>query len=203
MASSISGNDYAMHLAQTARTPEQFKVPPKIYFHHFNYAKFHFDCGGSSAKSISFANYRYITDDKREQDQLDLVADVPGTYIYTIPDSEISAALKQELNQELAKDVYKTAIAQAQVNNVQFDPNAPIVPVQVQHVTPTPVNIAPAVVGMANSLSGVQATNPLNPAQTQAKDQTSAPTAADEAAARIAAMTAQVQMSTSNPEGGA
>jgi hypothetical protein len=194
MSMNISTNEYARKLADAARTPSQHKVDPKVYFHHFNYAKFHFDLGGSAVKSVSFANHRYITDDKREQDQLDMVADVPGTFIYTLPESEVDAAIQRELQQELANSVMQTARAHAAVHGQQFDPNTPIMPVQVQHVQPTPVQVAPAsggraVVGMQSSMSGTTAVDPIAANLTQAAEQMKAPSSADEAAARIAALT--------------
>jgi hypothetical protein len=185
-----AGNEYAARLAAQSRTPEQFKVEPKIYFHHHNYAKFHFDLNGG-VKSVSFANYRYITDDKREQDQLDLVADAPGTFVYTLPGSDSARAIQQELAQEAQKDVLRAAAAHAASHNQMFDPNAPIVPVTVQHVTQTPgmtvagVHTSNAVVGLANSLSGTQATDPVGAQPTQPSQQSKAPSAADEAFARL------------------
>lgn len=173
MSANHASNEYAKRLAEQSRTPEQFKVGPKVYFHRHNYAKFHFDLGQQGAvKTVAFANYRYITDDKREQDQLDMVADAPGTMIYTISDSEVNAALEQELAQELHKDVMRAAQAQAAAHGQAFDPNQPIIPVnggvQARPVVSTPVVAKPlgaqgtAVVGMQNSLSGTQATEPVN-----------------------------------------
>lgn len=195
-----AGNEYAARLAAQARTPDAFKAPPKVYFHHHNYAKFHFDLGGSHVKTVAFANHRYITDDRREQDQLDMVADTPGTFIYTLPDSEVARAMAQELAQESAKSIMQTAAASAAVNNQVFDPNAPIVPVTVTHVQQSPgmhVQHVPqggAVVGLANSLSGTQATEPLTATQmTDKSQQTSAPDAAKLATERLAAMTLEAQ----------
>ena len=68
-------NTYAQYLAELARkqntTPEEFRAPARVYWHRHNYAKFHFDLAPwkLGVKSIAFANFRYITDDKREQDQ--------------------------------------------------------------------------------------------------------------------------------------
>jgi hypothetical protein len=197
-----AGNEYAQRLAAQSRTPEQYKAPVRVYFHHHNYAKFHFDLGGSNVKTVAFANYRYITDDKREQDQLDLVADAPGTFIYTMPESDVARAMAQELQQEATKDVLRTAAAHAATNNQMFDPNSPIVPVNVQHVHQTPglsVSQVPqtgvGVVGLASSLSGTQATEPVHAQATTSAQQTKAPSAADEAAARLATMTAQAKAS--------
>lgn len=202
-----SGNAYAAALAAQARTPVDQIVDAKMYFHQHNYAKFHFDLGGSRVKTIQFANYRYITDDKREQDQLDLVADCPGTFIYTIPGSDVAAAMVQELAAEANKSIMQTAQAASAVNNQVFDPNAPIIPVNVQTVTQTPgltVGIAPnigknaqgqgvAVTGLQNSLSGTQPTDGVEGKMTTPQTQTSAPSAADEAIARLNAMNPQQQ----------
>lgn len=184
-----AGNAYAARLAAQARTPEQFKVESRIYFHHHNYAKFHFDLGGSNVKTVPFANHRYITDDKREQDQLDLVADVPGTFIYTLADSDVARAMAQELQKEQVGDVLRTAAASAAVHNQQFDPNAPIVPVNVQHVQPTGMTVAAvsqqAIVGLQNSMSGTSAVDIARATQ-QAK--VAAPDAVAEAKARLDAV---------------
>jgi hypothetical protein len=205
MSNDHSMNEYAKKLLEQSRTPAEFLVPPKIYFHHHNYAKFHVDLGGSRVKSLAFANYRLITDDKREQDQLDLVADVPGSFIYTMADSDVDAVIRQELAQEMHKDVMRTALAQSQVNGQQFDPNAPIIPVQVQHVQSTPMQVRPvqqtpaapqpagAVVGLQNSFSGSQAVDGVGGVATTTDQQTKPPSAADAAAARLAAMTAEAQ----------
>ncbi len=196
MTQSHAGNEYARRLAEQARTPENFKVEPRVYFHRHNYAKFHFDLGIPGAtKTVAFANYRYITDDKREQDQLDMVADVPGTMVYTLKDSEVNAALEQELKQEQRNSVVAAAQAQAAAHGQNFDPNVPIVPVNVQHIGQSPgimvnpMQQAPqgvAVVGMQNSLSGTQATGDmsLNPVI-----QTASPDAAAEALARLQMLT--------------
>lgn len=193
-------NEYARRLAESSRTPAEFKVDAKVYFHHHNYAKFHFDLGGSRVKSAAFANYRYITDDKREQDQLDLVADVPGSFIYTVPDSDVAALMQAEQAQELKNTLLQTAVAVAQTNNQQFDPNAQTVPVQVQNVTATPLQAMPvhqpAGTGLQHTMSGTQAIDPIAARLTQAADQTKPPmSAAEAAAARLAAMTAQVNQS--------
>lgn len=199
-----SMNEYAKKLTEAARTPKEFQVPPKMYFHHHNYAKFHVDLGGSRVKSIAFANYRYLTDDKREQDQLDLVADVPGSFVYTMADSDVDAIIRQELSSELRQDILRTAVAQAADRNQQFDPNAPIIPVQVQALQQTPMQITPvanpgqpqnagAVVGLQNSGSNSQAVEQLTGRPTTAAEQTKAPSAADAAVAQLNAMTASVQ----------
>lgn len=195
-----AGNEYAARLAANSRTPESQKVAAKMYFHQFNYAKFHFDLGGSNCKSVQFANYRYITDDKREQDQLDLVADAPGTYIYTIPDSDVAHALAQEANQESARSIMQAAAAAAAVNGHMFDPNVPIIPVNVQPVHQTPnmqVAIVPqqlqTTVGIQHSLSGTAGIEPVGANPTSAASQTRAPSAADEAMARLRMMTAEAQ----------
>lgn len=199
MSNNHVGNEYAARLAAQSRTRPENKVEPKVYFHRHNYAKFHFDFGtAGSAKTVAFANYRYITDDKREQDQLDFVADLPGTMIYTMADSEVNAALEQELKQELAKSVAQTAQAQAASHGQQFDPNQPIVPVHSQAPQQTSVQVRPvtpgaqqapqgvAVVGMANTFSGTQATEQVNGSAIPVE---ASPTVQSEALARLAAMT--------------
>ncbi len=190
-----SNNEYAAKLAQQSRTPKQHQVPAKVYFHRHNYAKFHFDMGTpGNTKSAAFANYRYITDDKREQDQLDLVADAPGTMIYTMADSDVNAALEIELQQEMAKSVKTAAQAHAAVHGQQFDPNAPIVPMRSEPIQPTAVRVTPvapqghAVKGMQNSLSGTQATEGIAHLDIV---QTKSPDPQQEALARIAALTPQ------------
>lgn len=173
-----AGNEYAQRLAALSRTPEQYRVDPKVYYHHHNYARFHFDLGGSNVKSVSFANQVYVTDDKREQDQLDLVADAPGSFIYTQRGSAAEQELLAFLSQESATAIMRTAQAQAAVSNQQFDPNTPILPVQINPVSATPhLHLTPvvqpqvpqqggtAVVGMQNSLSGTAAVEtPTQPA---------------------------------------
>ncbi len=193
MSLNHAGNAYAQKLADSARTPAEHQVPNKTYYNRHNYAKFHFDMGGSAVKTISFANYRYITGDKREQDQLDLVADMPGTMIYTIPNSDVDAALNQELNQALVGDVMKTAAAAAAASGQQFDPNAPIVPVRVNHVQPQQ---GVAVRGTQNSFSGTQAVESIEGKQVPV---TAAPDAAQIALERLNAMTAQAKASQQNP----
>lgn len=196
---SHAGNEYAKRLAEQARTPENFKVEPKVYFHRHNYAKFHFDLGiPGSTKTVAFANYRYITDDKREQDQLDIVADVPGTMIYTLAQSDVNAALEQELAQEQRKDVMAAAQASAAAHGQSFDPNTPIVPVKVQHVGQSQgVSVSPvqapqgvAVTGMQNTFSGTQATETVD---AKAVVQTASPTAESIALERLNSMTANAK----------
>jgi hypothetical protein len=198
---SHAGNDYAAKLAAQSRTPKEHLVDNKVYYHHHNYAKFHLDFGGSNVKTISFANHRYITDDKREQDQLDLVADYPGTFIYTIPDNEIARAEQLEIARQTQEGVLKAAAAQSADRGQNFDPNVPIIPIvtNVQqnpgmHITPVPVQQgqpqapqAVAVVGMQNSLSGTQATEDL---KLSTPPVVTPPSAADAATARLNAMTA-------------
>jgi hypothetical protein len=164
-----SNNAYAAALAASARTPEQFKVPPRAYFHQHPHAKFHFDLGGSRVKTVSFAGGVYVTDDKREQDQLDLVVDVPGAFIYQMKDSEVAAAMARELQNEQRTEVMKTAQAVAAAHGQQFDPNSPIVAVNTGH---TPQGLA--IVGAANSFSGTQATQPMTATPTTPASQTSA-----------------------------
>lgn len=201
-----AGNEYAARLAEQSRTPPEFKVETKIYFHHHNYAKFHVDLGGSRVKTIAFANHRYITDDKREQDQLDLVADNPGTFIYTMSENDVSRMMAQEAAALNFAQIMGTAAAAAAVNQQPFDPNVPIVPVNVNPVQPTMMTVAPVVpqnmqgavagvgtVGLANSFSGTQATEALNATMTQPAEQTVAPNASSEAMARLAALTANAQ----------
>lgn len=202
MTANHAGNEYAARLAAQSRTPENQKVDAKIYYHHHNYAKFHFDLGASNVKTVAFANYMYITDDKREQDQLDLVADAPGTFIYTLKDSDVAAAMMQERAQEAARAVLQTAVASAAAHNQQFDPNAPIIPITTPTVTVMPVQPAAvqvqqvpqgvAVVGVQNSFSGTQATEAVNAQLTTAKSQTAPPTAADAAVAQLEALTANL-----------
>lgn len=203
-----ANNDYARRLAEASRTPADHQVPTKAYYHHHNYAKFHFDLGGSRVKTVAFAQHCYITDDKREQDQLDLVADYPGTFIYTVKDGEVAAAMQQERMVEAAKTILATAAANASVHNQMFDPNTPIVPVRVQdnqqtpglQVTPVPRQQSPAhvqgqgvaVVGLGNSFSGTQAVDPVSAEFTSASNQVRAPNAADVASANIAALAAQI-----------
>jgi hypothetical protein len=110
-----------------SRTPDEFKVAEKTYYHQNNYARFHFSLGASSVKSVEFANHRYITDDKREQSQLDAVADNPGTFIYTRTDSPAAQRMANELATEKQKALQATAAARAADSGVQNDPNAPIV----------------------------------------------------------------------------
>lgn len=197
----LSNNAYAARLASQGRTPPEFQVEPRVYYHHHNYAKFHFDMGGSSVKSVSFANHRYVTDDKREQDQLDLVADLSGSYIYTIPDSDVARELQLEQARLTQEGVLQAAQAQAADRGQSFDPNVPIVPIvsnvpqsalqmtPVPQQAPTPQG-AVAVVGMANSLSGTAATETGQLQNTVPNP--APPSSADAAAARLAAMTAEV-----------
>lgn len=206
MTASHVGNEYAARLAAASCTPDSHKVAPRVYFHRHNYAKFIFDLGGSAVKSVAFANFRYITDDKREQDQLDLVADVPGTFIYTISDSEVARAMEQELQNEATREIVRTAAASASVHNQQFDPNSPIVPVMgaqvtVQHMRPTPgLQVVPssqpqqhAVVGIQSSFSGTQATEALSAVATTPGSQTQSPSSTDEAVARLNALVSQAK----------
>jgi hypothetical protein len=134
-----------------SRTPAEFQAPVKTYYHQNNYARFHFTLGGSAIKSIEFANHRYITDDKREQAQLDAVADLPGTFIYTRTDSPVAARIAAELNQEKQRALQATAEARAQDLGVKNDPNAPIVPATVSGANPNGLNAQ-------NSFSGTTAT---------------------------------------------
>lgn len=158
---------------EPSRTPEQYRVPARTYYHQHNYAKFHFDLGvAGSCKTVEFANYRYITDDKREQDQLQFVADIPGTFIYTLPDNEIATQMERERQQEFNRAVHQTAAAAAADSNRQFDPNAPIVPVN----SATPHGMA--VVGVQHSLSGSVASNPMT---VKPVVQSAAPSAVDAA----------------------
>lgn len=181
-------NAYAARMAAQALTPAEFKVEPRVYYHTHNYARFHIDLGPGRTKTVTFANYRHITDDKREQDQLDLVADQPGTFIYTIPDSDVARAMQEELAREQQQDVLKTAQAAAAVSGQQFDARTPIVPVVHNMAGPQGV----AVVGMQNSLSGSIATPGLVTAPEQ---QVAAPNAQTAALDRLNAMTADAKAS--------
>lgn len=159
---------------QPAKTPDEFKVPAKTYFHQHNYAKFHFNLGvPGSCKTVEFANYKYITDDRREQEQLFFVADVPGTMIYTIKDSEIAHAIAHEQQQEAHGQIQKAAQAQAAVSGQHFDPSAPITPIN---------NQASAIVGMQNSFSSAQATTQV---QVTPLHQSAAPSAVELARAKL------------------
>jgi hypothetical protein len=178
-SSNVTVNEYARRLAEQSRTPSEYLVEPKIYFHHHNYAKFHIDLGASRVKTIGFANHKYITDDKREQDQLDMVADMPGTFIYTLPDNDAKHAIEQELQAQLYSSIQQTAQARALSQNQMYDPNVPVIPVNVQHVQGTPMSVYPVGgnVGMQSSVSGTQAVTPLTAKQTRPQEQTLAPAA--------------------------
>jgi len=187
-AAKIIGN-----LTANAKTPEEFQRPLKAYFHVHNYARFHFDIGPSRVKTIQFANYKYVTDDSREQDQLNLVADVPGTFIYTTNDSEVLHQLQEELDKEAKAEIFKVAAASSADRGQQFDPNTPIVPVHVQHGN-APVGLQlhgyqAAGTGMQSSLSGTQAVDVHNAQLTVASQQTMppiAPSTSNSAAAALA-----------------
>lgn len=181
--SNVTVNEYARRLAEQSKTPDEFLVEPKIYFHHHNFARFHVDLGDSRVKTIAFANHRYITDDKREQDQIDMVADVPGTFIYTLPDNEAKHAIEEELQRELTKSVMQTAEARTLTNKQVFDPNVPVVPVQVQQVHPTPMQVMPANTGMQNTMNSGMNTTTMRP--TLPEDQVIPPVSQQPAAAPV------------------
>jgi len=189
MAIDLSNNDYAKKLLASNNTPEEFKREPRSYYHTHNYAKFHFDLGGSRVKTISFANYRYVTDDKREQDQLDLVADQPGTFIYTVPENDVARQLQMELAAEQRRDVMKAAQAASAVSGQAFDPNTPVVTVAGNQ----PAGLA--VVGMQNSLSGSQAVEGITSNMTVASTQSARPSAAQLAKERLEQLTAEAKAS--------
>lgn len=196
------GNTYLARLADMAKTPEEFRVEAKFYYHQHNHAMFHFDLGGSKVKSVAFVNNLYITDDKREQDQLDAIADVPGSFIYTSPNNQQEQEFRTWIEQYRNDAVVAAAQARSAVAGQQFDPRVPIVPVltdgqvqnQQQRFAPpplTPVNIRqapppvpaqenrqPAIVGTQNTFSGTTATP--NVADKNAARRSSAETAAAE-----------------------
>lgn len=197
MNQNAATNEYAARqlAAAAARllTPKEFVVEPRAYFHQHNGAKFHVDLGKSNVMTIMFANYRVVTDDKRVQEQLDLVADQPGTFIYTMPQNEAARIIEHELQIEKQKQVMQTAAAQAGVHNQQFDPNTPIVPVitQAQQMPMTmqqmPSYSAPGT-GMQNSFSGTQATDALTAQMTKPSDQTAAPSSTTAALDKLTAL---------------
>lgn len=204
--SNISVNEYARRLAEQSRTPDDFLVEPKIYFHHHNFARFHVDLGDSRVKTIAFANHRYLTDDKREQDQLDMVADIPGTFIYTLPDSDAQRAIEEELAGELRKSVLQTAEARAGDNKQTFDPNVPVIPAM-QGVQNTPAQFRPANTGVQSTLTGM---NNSTLRQTMPEDQIIPPVSqqpagapiasADRAALQLQEMTDRVNAKKPQPE---
>lgn len=180
-------NTYAQYLAELARkqntTPEEFRAPARVYWHRHNYAKFHFDLAPwkLGVKSIAFANFRYITDDKREQDQLDLVVNQPGTMIYSVPDSDARKVFDHELQAQLTEQVTAAARANAGAHNQIFDSNVPIQAVVNQQptITALPLQNGGAVVGMGNSFNAVAAVDvPSNAQLTTPETQVLPPTAA-------------------------
>lgn len=191
------------------RTPDEFKVPAKMYFHAHNGARFHIqytDNHGNpvpgNVKTLTFGNSRYMTDDAREQKQLDMVADVPGTFIYTLPDNEAAKILEDEIAMETRKQIEAAARAASAMAGRQYNPNDPIVPVSLEpghapaglQVRP----IAPAHTGMQNSFSGTAATEqPQQAVATQAADQVQIPGGGVTAA--NAAMLAKINELSSKP----
>lgn len=197
MSASLAGNEYAKRILDRAlaeaKTPDQFRVDVKIYYHTHNGAKFHFDLGPGNVKTVAFINYKYVTDDKREIDQLELVADKPGTFVYTMPDSDVAHIMQLELAEEAKRDIMKTAAAKAGDSNQNFDPNVPVVPVA-QHV-PMQVQMTqhyiPPNTGMQNSLGGTVAADLTSAVQmTTAAMQTQPPSASAAAIARLEALAA-------------
>lgn len=133
------------HVMQAPATPEEHKVSDKTYYHQHNYARVHPLVGGV-VQVIAFANHRFTTDDIRIQKELDLVADVPGTMIYTRKDAESAQMVVQEAAAVLQDQLQQTAAASDAVNNRAPQPGAVIVPVQ--------VSTGQGVPGMVSSLSG-------------------------------------------------
>lgn len=196
MAQDASNNLYAAKqlAAAAARmlTPKEFVAPPKVYFCQHNGAKFHVDLGKSNVMTLQFTNYKLVTDDIRAQEQLDLIADNPGTFIYTIPHNEAAQIIEREAQEELAKAVLSTAAARVGDAGQQFDPNVPIVPVQTQ-VQQMPVvmhSFRAAGTGMQSSIDPSQATEAITGHQTTAADQTKPPV--DAASSALAALNAMV-----------
>ncbi|TXH43989.1 MAG: hypothetical protein E6Q97_33340 [Desulfurellales bacterium] len=197
MSVSLANNAYAAAIIaralEAARTPDEFKVAPKVFYHTHNGAKFHIDLGPGRVKTIAFINHKYVTDDKREIDQLELVADTPGTFIYTLPDSDAAKIMQEELAKEARTDIMKTAQAQAAVHGQQFDPNTPVVPVATHASVTVPLAAAPYVppnTGMQNSFSGTVPGAPELPL-TKPEDQTAPPASA--ALAALAKLTADAK----------
>jgi hypothetical protein len=153
------------------KTPEEFKVEPKTYYHMHNYARFIFADPEGAARPVQFGNHKYITDDKREQRQLDLVADRPGTMIYTIAET-----VKNELAErqhQLTEQVEGAAAATFADRNLRNDPSQPVVPIN------------NAVVGAASSISNVTPVQPVT-VQMNQPPITNPPTPASVAAEALA-----------------
>lgn len=187
MTTASAENTYMQHLAKLAReqnrTPDEFRTEPRVYWHRHNYAKFHFDMSPwkLGVKTIAFANFRYITDDKREQDQLDLVVNAPGTMIYNVPDSDARRVFDHELQMQLTEQVTGAARANAAAHNQVYDGNVPIQQVLNQQPTISvlPIQNGQAVVGMGNSFNAVSAVEtPSNAQLTGPANQILPPTAA-------------------------
>ena len=180
---------FAKYLAKQAMeetsVPEQYKRAPKVYFHRHNYANFIFDFkpwGSETVKKVSFANYKYITEDIREQEQLDMVANKNGTMIYTASEAEMRSMLDNQMLQEMRQQtIMQTAAAVAGSRNQQFDANVPIQ--AVAHETPTIQFVPQATqgighVGIQSSLAGTASVEvPTSLALTSPADQTAPPTA--------------------------
>lgn len=195
MTANAATNEYAAKQLAAAAvrllTPDEFKTTPKIYFHQHNGAKFHVDLGKSRTQTVMFANYRLVTDDKRVQEQLDLVADQPGTFIYTLPNNEAAHYIEQELQRELQQSVMQTAAARSGERGEMFDPNAPIVPVQTQAQTMhsmTQTYLAPGT-GMQSSIGPANLGDTISGQQTTPAMQTKPPGSSGDALAKLNAMT--------------
>lgn len=181
------------HALAASRTPEKYRVPVKVYFHNHNGAMFHFywlleDGKTPHTKSVMFVNYKYVTDDSREQEQLDAIADRPGTFVYTMRNSEVEQHMAQERALQQAEQIQGAARSAVETTGRQFDPSVPVVPVS---MAPGHAPQGMAVVGMQNSMSGTAGVTPLAVQPTTPQQQTMPPqpTAANaEALARIAAM---------------
>lgn len=164
-------NEYAASIArrieEQMRTPEEFKRPPRVYYHHHNGANFVFDLGGGKVKAVKFINHKYITDDKREMDQLDMVADFPGTFIYTKGDTDAAHIMEQEAEEERNKAINQAAMASSADKGQQFDTRVPIIPVQIAGsqqphgltVVGGQQAFTPPNVGTASTMSGTSATD--------------------------------------------
>jgi hypothetical protein len=205
MAADASNNEYAAKqlAAAAARllTPEQYRTEPKVYFHQHNGAKFHVDLGKGNVMTVMFANYKLVTDDKRVQEQLDLVADQQGTFIYTLPQSEAAQILEREREEELRKAVLATAQARAGQLGQQFDPSAPIIPVAMQNpVVPQVMGTYLAEnTGMQSSISATQPTEAISGRFTTPADQTKPPTAELSPLEKLNALTKKAQEQQAKP----
>lgn len=192
MSASLANNAYAAAIIaralEAATTPAEFRVDPKVFYHTHNGAKFHIDQGPGRVKTVAFINHKYVTDDRREIDQLNLVADVPGTFIYTLPDSDTAKIMQQELANEARADIMKTAQAAAAAHGQSFDPSTPVIPVAMQNNATVPMQVSQYVApntGMQNSLSGTVAGAPTLPLTTPEMQKAPPASAALEALAKL------------------